>query len=199
MTEGPPLLWALVGPNGAGKSTYYEHRVRPHLAAELVNADLIAARRWPGHELARGYDAARLAEERRRELLAARRSFVMETVCSHPSKLDLLREAKEAGYEVWVSFVCLESADLAVARVAERVRRGGHDVPSAKVRERFVRLAPLAVSAIELADRGFVLDNGDPRRPLRDVLLFERGRLTLAARDLPRWARRLFAGHLPPG
>ena len=198
MSGGPQLLWLLIGPNGAGKTTYYEHRVRPHLAAEVVNADRIAAAEWPGREVAHGYDAARKAEARRLELLAAGRSFVAETVFSHPSKLDLVREAQQAGYEVWVSFIGLESADLAVARVAERVGAGGHDVPAAKIRERFDRLAPLAVRAVEMADRAFVLDNSDPRRPLRDVLLFERGRCTYVARDLPGWTGRLFAGHLGP-
>ncbi len=196
MTDAPPLLWALIGPNGAGKSTYYERKLRPRLAAEFVNADRIAQERWPEDVSARAYDAAREAEARRRALIAARRSLVAETVFSHSSKLQLLRDAAHAGFLVWVTFIYLESSELSVARVAERVARGGHDVPRDKLRARYERMAPLAVEAIALADRGFVVDNSDHRRALRDVLMFERGSLTYAAPDLPAWAQRLFGKHL---
>lgn len=67
--------------------------------------------------------------------------------------------ALSAGYELWVSFIVLESDDLAVARVADRVGAGGHDVPPDKIRARFERLAPLAAQAVVLADRAFVVDN----------------------------------------
>src|SRR6185295_9889279 len=100
------------------------------------------------------------------------------------------------GYEIWVSFVGVDSAALAVARVAERVRRGGHPVPEAKIRARYVRQAPLAAAAVRAADRGFVVDNTTLARPLRDVLVFERGRVTFAAADVPAWARRAFAPDL---
>ncbi len=196
MTGHPPLLWMLIGPNGAGKSTYYDSRVRARLMAEFVNADLIAKERWPDAGPDRAYDAARLASERRQALLDGRTSFVAETVASHPSKLELLRQAKSAGYEVWVSFVYLESADLAVARVERRVRHGGHLVPDDKVRERYERVPLIALSAVAGADRAFVLDNSDSRRPLRDVLLFERGCVTWAAADQPAWAIRLFGNRL---
>lgn len=58
-------------------------------------------------------------------------------------------------------------------------------------------MAALAVEAVEMSDRAFVLDNSDPRRPLCDVLLFERGRVTWRAKNLPAWAASLFARHLP--
>lgn len=57
-------------------------------------------------------------------------------------------------------------------------------------------MAPLAVEAVELADRAFVVDNSRTQRALRDVLMFERRALTYAARDLPQWTRRLFERHL---
>ena len=195
--KAAPLLWLVIGPNGAGKSTYYETRIRPHLAAEFVNADAIGRARWPRDAVGRAYDAARLAETRRRELIDLRRSFVAETVCSHPSKLALLADARAAGYRVWVSFICLETPQLAVARVAERVARGGHAVPHDKIRGRYDRMAAFAVAAVEAAHRGYVLDNSDPTRPLRDVLGFDRGQRTFVAPHVPAWARRLFARHLP--
>ncbi|MGH7822130.1 MAG: zeta toxin family protein, partial [Candidatus Binatia bacterium] len=67
------------GINGAGKTTFYEEFLRPKLAAELVNADAIARERWGEAAAAHAYDAAKLAEERRRALLAERRSFSAPT------------------------------------------------------------------------------------------------------------------------
>jgi len=197
MSRTPPLLWMLIGPNGAGKSTYYETRIRPRLRAEFVNADFLALKRWPAEGPEKAYEAARLAAKRRQQLLERRISFVAETVASHPSKLELLRAAKRAGYEVWVSFVQLESADLAVARVARRVRRGGHPVPEDKIRLRYARLIPIAARASTEADRAYVLDNSDSRRPLRDVLTLERGRVVWASADLPDWAARCFPNAAP--
>jgi predicted ABC-type ATPase len=196
VTAVPPLLWVIAGPNGAGKTTYYETRIRPRLNAEFVNADRIGAERWPEDPRGRAYDAARLARERRQQLLAEGKSLVAETVFSHPSKLGLLAGARRLGYQVWLSFICLESADLSVARVAERVARGGHDVPAEKIRQQFVRTVDLSVRAVALAHRAFVIDNSDPPRPLRDVALFERGELTWVAADLPGWCQRLFHEHM---
>lgn len=192
MGRTPPVLWLLLGPNGAGKSTYYETRVRPRFLTEFVNADVIAKERQLESSPESAYEAARLAADRRQRLIENRASFVAETVGSHPSKLELLRTAKAAGYEVWVSFVYLETADLAVARVARRVRRGGHPVPQDKIRARYARLVPIAVAAVAEADRAYVLDNSDPSRPLRDVLTLERGRVTWTSPDLPDWTVRCF-------
>ena len=193
MRPAPPrVLWLIIGPNGAGKSTYYDTRIRPRLRAEFVNADRIQAEELPGSGVQGSYDAARRAEARRNELLAAGLSFVAETVASHPSKLELLRSAKALGYDIWVTFIYLDTPDLAVQRVHRRVRHGGHPVPEDKIRDRYERMVPIAVSAIQEADRGFVVDNSDSGHPLRQVLVYDRGRLTWNSKDLPDWTQRLF-------
>jgi predicted ABC-type ATPase len=187
-----PLLWIVVGPNGAGKTTYYETRIRPRLDVEWVNADQIASMRWPRAAATHSRQAAMLAQERRDELTSLGRSFATETVCSHPARLEIVFEAKRRGYEVWVTFVSVEKAELAVARVSERVLRGGHDIPTEKIRARYKRVVPLARQAVLSADRGFVVDNSTLEAPLRDVLTFERGTLTFVASDVPKWASRAF-------
>ncbi len=193
---GPPLLWLIIGPNGAGKSTYYETRIQPRLRAEFVNADHIARARWPEAGPEQAYEAAKLAQARRAQLLDARASFVAETVASHHSKLALLRDAQQRGYEVWVSFIYLESADLSVSRVERRVRHGGHPVPETKIRERYTRMVDIALVALAEADRAFILDNSDSSRPLRDVVLLEKGRLTWVADELLGWTRRILGARL---
>jgi predicted ABC-type ATPase len=126
----------VVGPNGAGKSTFIAFTLAPLLPRSLlVNADEIAKQRWPADPLGHAYDAARIAAATRAKLIQTGLSFIAETVFSHPSKLDLLRSAHDAGYHVALHVVMIPE-DLAVERVKRRVRHGGHDVPEDKIRER---------------------------------------------------------------
>lgn len=192
MTALPRVLWLIPGPNGAGKSTYYDTRVAPNFGATFVNADRIQAAEFAGSGVEASYEAARRAARVRQELLAAGRSFVTETVGSHPSKLELVRQAEGLGYDVWVTFVCVASADLAVQRVARRVRHGGHPVPEDKIRARYERMQPIGRAAVLEAARGFVVDNSDSRRPLRQVMVYDRGRRTWVCPDPPDWATELF-------
>lgn len=142
----------VVGPNGAGKSTFIARVIVPERpGVPVVNADAIAAHRWPDALEQHAYDAARLAEQTRRTLIAQGRPFIAETVFSHPSKLDVIRRASEAGYDVRLHAVMVP-VDLAVRRVEARVRTGGHRVPEHKVRERYGRLWPLVAEAIGMAE-----------------------------------------------
>lgn len=149
----------VVGPNGAGKSTFVEQRLAPLLPGSVfVNADVIAKERWPDAAEAHSYDAAQIASTIRDALVAQGESFIAETVFSHPSKLELIDRAHQAGYVV-VLHVVLVPVELSVARVAERVVEGGHAVPESKIRERFARLWSLVVDAIARADHTTVYDN----------------------------------------
>ena len=122
-----------------GKSTFVALTLAPLLPGSVfVNADEIAKQRWPADPMGHAYDAARVAAETRARLIEPGRSFIAETVFSHPSKLDLIRAAR-AGLTV-VLHVVLIPEDLAVERVKHRVMAGGHDVPESKIRERHRRL-----------------------------------------------------------
>lgn len=169
-----PVLHLLVGPNGAGKSTLYDTVIGPATHLEFVNADVIAAQRWPEDPAGKSYDAAVVAAERRAELIEANVSFATETVFSHESKLDLVRAAVAAGYLVSLHVVLVPEA-LAVARVAHRVGVEGHTVPEDKIRERYLRLWPLVAAAIGLVDDATVYDNSRAQRPFRVVAVFEHG------------------------
>ena len=75
---------------------------------------------------------------RLRALSLARRDFAFETTLSGRSLLTWIERLRGSGYHVHMAFLSLPSPDLALARVAERVRQGGHDVPREVVRRRFV-------------------------------------------------------------
>jgi predicted ABC-type ATPase len=152
-------LHLVVGPNGSGKTTFVEEFLALELPGYVyVNADEIARARWPADSEVHAYEAAQVAAETRAYLIAGGRSFIAETVFSRRSKLDLIRSAQDAGYQV-VLHVMLVPEELAVRRVEYRVQAGGHDVPERKIRERYHRLWPLVAQAISMVDRAVLYDN----------------------------------------
>lgn len=165
MTPPTPVLHLLAGPNGAGKSTY-QRLVLAQLGLPWVNADEIAAAMWPDDPLSHGHDASRHAQRRRAALLEGRASFVTETVFSHESKYDLVREAADAGYLVHLHILVVP-VELSVVRVRLRVAEGGHDVPEDKIRARHARLWPLVVASIDHAYLATVVDSRHPTFPRR--------------------------------
>lgn len=181
-----PVLHVLAGPNGAGKSTFVARILGPATRLEFVNADEIATQFWPGEEESHAYAASRLAEERRREFLVARQSFLTETVFSHQSKLDLIDDAIAAGYLVTLHVV-LVPEDLSVARVEFRVAEGGHTAPEEKIRARHRRLWSLVARARDRAHWTHIYDNGSADHPFRRIASYRRGHLIETA-DWPDWA-----------
>lgn len=191
-----PSLVLLAGPNGAGKSTLYQTRVASRFAAPLVNADIIQRDELQDPSMEASYEAARIAEARRDEMLKAGRSFATETVFSHPSKLELIGAARMRGYLVVVMHVGVDSPDLSVGRVRGRAGEGGHDVPEAKVRARYERGQPLIRDAVLRADRGMVFDNSRLNTAPRRMLVFAEGRLIKAAPILPEWILTAYSADL---
>jgi len=171
-----PVLHLVVGPNGSGKSTFYEQVLSPVTNLPCVNADVIAAGRWPAAASDHAYEAAALAADERSRLIGERCSFATETVFSHPSKLELIESARQAGY-ITTLHVLAVPENLAVARVDDRVTNGGHGVPEEKVRERFGRLWRYVGSAVEIVDEAAVYDNTRAARPFRVVARYRGGHL----------------------
>lgn len=175
----------VVGPNGAGKSTFIAFTLARLLPGSLVvNADEIARQRWPEEPAGHAYAAARIAAETRAKLIDLGRSFIAETVFSHPSKLDLLDAAHRAGFIV-VLHALLIPEDLAVERVRHRVRAGGHDVPETKVRGRHRRLWTPVTAAVALSDVATVYDNSRLRGPR--IVARLSGGMTIGSPDWPAW------------
>ncbi|EIT72066.1 MULTISPECIES: AAA family ATPase [Hydrocarboniphaga] len=181
-----PLLHLLAGPNGSGKTTFYEQVLGPVTGLPFINADVIARQLWPGSDRDRSYEAAKIAEQRRDEMIVQRRSFIAETVFSHPSKVELIRQAQGAGFLVIVHVILVPLA-LSMRRVEARVLHGGHDVPVEKQRERFPRLWPLVAEALRIANEGIAYDNSSAKHPYRLVARYENGKL-IGKADWPVWA-----------
>lgn len=188
-----PTMFMLAGPNGAGKSTVYEAMIKPRNNAPFINADLIQRDELKNPSMGAAYEAAQIAEARRREHLEAKKSFVSESTFSHPSKLSLIQDAKEAGFHIKVYHVNVSSPDLSVARVAHRVNQGGHNVPEEKIRERYERNQSIIREAVLLADRAFIYDNSTLGSPPKRALSFKSGMIDRIAETLPTWCQTLYA------
>jgi predicted ABC-type ATPase len=167
MSGVSPHVIAVAGPNGAGKTTLAPFLIRDDYGLmEYVNADSIA------HGLAAfgpesvAFEAGRIMLKRIHALAAQNLSFAFETTLASRSYARLIKGLRAKGYEFHLIYVCLSSADLAVQRVRERVRRGGHDVPEEIVRRPYVKGARNFFAVYSgLADTWGIYDNstqGDP-------------------------------------
>ena len=183
-------LWLLVGGNGAGKSTLYRLVLEP-LGLPFVNADRLAQLVYPDAAEERSYEAALLAEQQRNTLLFSGASFCFETVYSHPSKIDFTARAKALGYYVIMVAIHLEQAELNAARVAQRVREGGHNVPTEKLLTRIPRMLEQVKASIPLCDELRVFDNSSAEDPFQPVMTIKMGEVELHQNPLPRWAAQL--------
>lgn len=161
---GAKMVIVFAGPNGSGKSTINADVLAdPALGFDgvYINADDIA-KNLPGDFASprdRNIAAAERAEQLRLDCLSSGKSFAFETVMSTPEKVALMSQARARGFDVHLVFVTLESADLNIQRVANRVREGGHDVPSDAIRSRYESAMKLLPVAIEQATTVLVYDN----------------------------------------
>jgi predicted ABC-type ATPase len=133
-----PHVIVVAGPNGAGKSTAARRLLRDALAVrEFVNADTIAAGLSAFRPESVAIAAGRIMLTRMRALAATREDFAFETTLASRSFGPCLAGLQQGGYHVHLLFLWLRSPELAVSRVAERRRLGGHDVPGDVIRRRY--------------------------------------------------------------
>lgn len=187
-----PTMYMLAGPNGAGKSTLYETVIKPRINAPFINADHIQKNEMDDLSMYASYQAAKIAEERRQSHLSSKQSFVSESTFSHPSKLQLIDHAKNSGFRVILYHVNVRSANLSVARVAHRVKEGGHNVPEDKIRSRYERNQLLIKQAVLKSDKAFVYDNSYLNRVPSLIISFNNGHVDRVSDAVPDWVRKLY-------
>lgn len=154
-------LFMIGGPNGAGKTTSALSLLPQILDCdEYVNADSIAAALSPFHPEATAIQAGRLMLDRIHSLAEQKRNFAFETTMASRSFEPFLKHCKEQGYKINLLYLWLESPELAVKRVAFRVKNGGHDVPEETIRRRYHRgLNNFLNLYVPLADDWFLCNN----------------------------------------
>ncbi len=133
-----PRAYIIAGPNGAGKTTYARAFLLEHArCATFINADLIAAGLSPLDPQAAAVRAMRMMAEMIEECVRDHRDFAVETTLAGRSCIGLIRAWRATGHQVSIILLRLPSADAAVRRVAQRVQKGGHDVPEPLIRQRY--------------------------------------------------------------
>jgi predicted ABC-type ATPase len=156
-----PNLYLIAGCNGAGKTTA-SFTILPEMlnCKEFVNADSIAAGLSPFNPESVAIEAGRLMLSRIHELMKAGVDFAFETTLATRSYVSLVKAAQDAGYKVALLFIWIDSPATAIQRVAERVVKGGHDIPSEVIERRYYRgLFNLLNLYIPICDTWMVVNN----------------------------------------
>ncbi len=201
-------IYVLAGTNGAGKSSVAGAMFRG-AGADYFNPDEVTTRivaANPGISLTDANSAAWLQGKRLLErAIAERLDFALETTLGGQTIAALLEQALAAGIQVRMWFVGLSSPELHLARVRSRVAQGGHDIPEAKIRERYDRSRINLIDLMPRLTELRVFDNSadaDPRAGRRPepvlILHLERGRIRrmVGLADTPPWARPVLAAAL---
>jgi predicted ABC-type ATPase len=138
------------------------------------------------------YRASDMADAVRRDLVSVRESFIFETVFSDPvgDKLAFLQEAQKSGYTVVLFFIGIDGTETSRERVAMRVLKGGHDVPTPKLQARYARTIENLQRALATLPNIAVYDNSDLREPYRLVAEVREGQLQILP-PIPEWLRPL--------
>lgn len=154
-------LYIIAGCNGAGKTTA-SYTVLPEIleCKEFVNADEIARGLSPFNPEGVAIEAGRLMLKRIEELLKAGESFSIETTLATRSYLSLVKRAQERGYKVNLLYFWLNTVELAINRVTERVAEGGHNIPEDIIRRRYqAGLNNLFLIYMSVVDYWLLIDN----------------------------------------
>ena len=130
----------IAGPNGAGKTSFAgEFLAQESGVSSFVNADLIAQGLSPIRPPPTAVEAGRLMLREIRRRTERGESFAFETTLAGRGALRRIRDWRARDYEVALFYLRLASVEQAIGRVQRRVRQGGHEVPEAVVRRRFVK------------------------------------------------------------
>lgn len=156
-----PLLTVIGGPNGAGKTTSALELLPRFMACyEYVNADAIAAGLSPFRPAGVALQAGRLMLARIHELAAQQVDFAFESTLASRTFVPFLQQCHESGYHIHLLYLWLPSPELAIERVAQRVRSGGHDIPEPTIRRRYEAGSRNFVERyMPLSDKREVFDN----------------------------------------
>ena len=168
-----PVCYIIAGPNGAGKTTFARKFLPEYVKClDFINADLIAGGISPFVPEKAAIQAGRIMIEQIQHLAESRRDFGFETTLSGKSYANLLHRLKVKGYRIHLFFLWLPNADLAIERIADRVRKGGHTIPEGVVRRRFHKGLNNFIKIYRpLLDSWFIIDNS---RETSQMIAFER-------------------------
>ena len=161
-------VYIIAGPNGSGKTTFARKFLPDRTdCTQFINADLIAQGLSPFSPVVAAMKAGRLVLKEIEELSGKGLSFAFETTLSGKTYISLLNKLRSKDYRIHLFFLWIPSSTLALERIKERVKSGGHDVPAVDVRRRFRRSIDNFFKVYEpLADAWMLFDNSGEKHHL---------------------------------
>lgn len=132
------------------------------------------------------YEAALIADFLRKTLVKNGKKITFETVMSHRSKVDFLKETKRIGYKNYLYFISTESPLINIERVKQRVRLGGHFVPESKIRSRYFDSLKLLKEAVTYTYRTFIFDNSE-KEPKLILEIYQGEEVFYKYSEIPKW------------
>jgi len=156
-----PKLYIISGCNGSGKTTA-SYTMLPELLDcwEFVNSDEFAKGLSPFNPAAASVAAGRLMLKKIYYLFEKKADFCIETTLATRSLIKMVHEAKRQGYKVTLLYFWLPSPEMAIKRIEDRVKAGGHYIPENVVRRRYkMGISYLFDYYIPLVDRWMLADN----------------------------------------
>jgi predicted ABC-type ATPase len=179
------ILYA--GVNGAGKSTLYN---TTHYCETMprINTDEIVREFGDWRNTADLMKAGKIAVAKLKQYMEEGVTFNQETtLCGH-SIYNSIVKAKGLGYFVEMHYVGVDSAEIAIERIAKRVKEGGHDVPRGDVERRYIESSKNLISIIPLCDLVALYDNTEK---FRRFAIYKNGELMLVSNKLPIWYSKI--------
>jgi len=203
VADSVPTITVLAGTNGAGKSSIGGARLEaartPFYNPDVETQVLIAAN--PGMTVDEANAAAwRIGKERLEAAIVHRHSFNFETTLGGTTIARLLVKAHANGLRLRIWYCGLSDAELHIARVRARVRRGGHDIPATKIRERYDASRNNLCTMLPSLDELMLYDNsteadpssGEPPQPVQ-LLHYRDGKILSRVSSMPNWAKPIAA------
>ena len=190
-----PVLIVVAGPNGSGK-TSVTGKILNHKWLEdavYINPDIVAQERFGDwNSMDAIMKAVKYCEEWRENCLVEHKSLIFETVMSSDDKVNYIERAIREGYFVRLFFVCTNSPTINASRIANRVMKGGHDVPITKIISRYQKSLSRCKYLAKKVQRTYLYDNSIEDADAKLLVRFVDGDIVKRYVDqLPEWAKEI--------
>ncbi len=133
------------------------------------------------------YEGALISSFLRHYLQEKSIDFCFETVMSHPSKIQEIKEAKQKGYKTYLYFICIDDPEVNVSRVENRVEKGGHNVDPEKISSRYYNTLKNLIQMIEIIDKCYLFDNSSEEFKLIAIMSQNQLSIEVEPSELPNW------------
>ncbi|MBK8344761.1 MAG: zeta toxin family protein [Bacteroidetes bacterium] len=133
------------------------------------------------------YEGALISLFLRHHLQEKNIDFCFETVMSHPSKIDEIKEAKLKGYKTYLYFICTDDPEVNISRVENRVEKGGHNVAQDKISTRYYNTLKNLFNMVEVVDKCYFFDNSGEEIKLIAKISENKLSLEVEPSELPNW------------